>query len=106
MSDELPRSANGIDAELVGVTGPAWSGIEGTARRWNGRSTELMIDGSHGVLWHTPRIILLGNTCRWNNQGCWLSVGQVIVLAMPGLSGGRLLCPSVTACGGAESQNA
>jgi hypothetical protein len=87
-AERLPRTANVIDSELIGVTGPARCPEEpATLRRAYIpiRAAVLWPDRTHLGLSHAPTPFGLRGRRRWNDERNRIAGSRVVVIAMPGL---------------------
>jgi len=92
----LPRSANRVDTELIGMARPVRSCSEHTTSpsAWS-PTAELVLDRSHRVLRYSPRVFRLHRNGWGNNQRGRLSGSEPIVLTMPGLLHGLIVGPVI-----------
>ncbi len=94
----LPRSADVIHAELVGVAGPGGGGIEISigAGAADARipASELMVDRLDARAADPPAVVRLEFGGRWNDQGVWLAERRVVVGVVPGQRLAAAGCPA------------
>ncbi len=97
LADALPRSANVVDPELIGVAGPRRCRPKGATRRHAGRgraAAKLMVQRPHQVLAHAPRQRLAHVGSRRYDQRQRLAILLMVVRPVPRSIHGKVVSPN------------
>lgn len=95
----LPRPADVVDTELIGMAGPVRRRLKSPAsRRTRLRrvASELVIDRVVQILTHAPRVRLTHVGGRRHDQGRRLTIALVVIIAVPGSCLGKIPIPDVS----------